>query len=615
MGQKLDQTKPCCFRPVGMLAAILLTGWAVAGDKAWPAEPPALRVLQDQYPRAFFFRSAEGMASNRRITYEQWEATFERLMGIEGKVLDEEVPGRSLRNIDFFTRFKRRHPEQLVLLHYNGNARDPRDAEEQFFAGHWVYFNGARILEDVPAETGETDIRVDRPELFRVNIGRYGDRNDDIGLCRLDEHGRPDWRHAEQVQLIAIDRARKVIRVRRGCYGTKPLAFSAGQAYAAAHVTEGPWGRRSHLLWFYNYSTRCPRDTKGRTCAQVLAAELGRRFGPNGELATFDGIEFDVLHHRVHGGRGVRVPDCDADGRPDAGFFDGINTYGIGVIEFCRLVRKALGEEKLILADGMSLWNQRAFGILNGIESEGWPHLSDWEIRDWSGGLNRHVFWRENGRTPVFNYVNHKFVTHGALPGDVRRPPVPFSVHRLVFAAAVMTDSAICYSYAPRPEPGERFGIWDELRMGQENRPGWLGRPLGPPVRMAKRQPDLLEGQGTSATSLIQRCRGETVRFEVDGAAVKVTTRDPNASELRFRIVGIPTDGSDLFISLAVRAVPQRGYPPEMARVMWLGIAQPAGKLVRPDLPPSGMCLRGGEEIELREETGATVRYFKARRL
>ncbi|HID77286.1 MAG TPA: hypothetical protein EYP56_14980, partial [Planctomycetaceae bacterium] len=350
---------------------IVLAGWAAAtcaAPSAASAQPSSwhLDVLAGRYPAAFFFRSAEGLAANPRIEYHRWKGCFSRLMGIEGKVLDEEVPGRSLRNIEFFVRFKRQHPEQLVLLHYNGNARDPRFQREPFFAGHFLYYNGARILDDVPAEEGETEIRVADATLFRTGIGRYRDKNDDVGLCLVDEDGRPDWHHSEQVQLVAVDAKRNVIRVRRACYGTRPMAFPGGRAYAAAHVTEGPWGRQSHLLWFYNYSTACPRDRQGRSCAEVHADELARRFSSGGELEAFDGIEFDVLHDRA-GRRGKkRSPDCDADGRVDGGIIDGMNTYGIGVIEFCQQLRKRLGPKRLILADGASIANQRAFGILNG---------------------------------------------------------------------------------------------------------------------------------------------------------------------------------------------------------------------------------------------------------
>jgi len=549
-------------------------------------ERPSLRVLSGGYPRAFFFRSSEGWAANERITYERWEDCFSRLMGIEGKVLEEEVPGRSLRNIDFFTRFKREHPEQLVLLHYNGNARDPRFQIDDFFAGHWLYYNGATILGDVPEEEGETEIAVDNPALLKLNVGRYRNCHEDVALCLLDAEGKPDWHRSEQVQLVAVDPSRKTIRVRRGCFGTRPRAFPAGRAYAAAHMTEGPWGQRSHLLWYYNHSTRCPRDRRGRTCADVHCRELADRFLPGGELAAFDGLEFDVLHHTASRRSAGRAADCDADGKPDGGVFDGVDTYGVGVIEFCRDLRAKLGPDRIIQADGANRHNQRAFRILNGIESEGWPHLSDWEIRDWSGGLNRHFYWQHNAHPPAFSYVNHKFTAAGAGPGERVRPEVPFAVHRLVLAAAVLTDSAVCYSFVPDAEAGELIGVWDELRKGTENQLGWLGRPKGPAIRLAEKQPDIVavslretkphlaERDGYCA-SLLRRLTGEGVEFAPDGGQVKVTAADPAAGELRFRLSEVPCNGPDLCVFVTARGTPRHGYPAEAARLMTVGVVSP----------------------------------------
>ncbi len=506
------------------------------------AAQPALRVVQGDYPRAFFFRSSEGLAANPNISYEDWEKTFARLMGIEGKVLEEEVPGRSVRNIEFFTRFKRRHPDQLVLLHFNGNARDPRYQSSEFFAGHWLYFNGAKILADVPAAAGETDIRVEDPRLFRVNIGRYRNANEDIGLCELDERGKPDWSRSEQVRLVSVDVKNRTIRVARGQYGTAPRAFIAGKSYAAAHVTEGPWGKNSNLLWHYNYSTAAPRDEKGRSCADVLVEDIAKRFRPGGELAAFDGLQFDVLKHRPPQVRQGRGPDADADGQPDGGVTGGVNQYAVGVVEFCRKLRAAM-PDRYILADGMDVGNQRAFGILNGIESEGFPHLRDVEVKDWSGGLNRHFFWAREGKPPVFNYINHKFNQPDPASGLPKTAPVPFSIHRLVFAAGVFTDAAICYSYLPEAEPGERVGVWDELRMGTEWKLGWLGKPLGPAVRLAARQPELLKGR------MPERAAGE-------------------AGETVFRLAKVDSGGPDLFVAVTASAEPMKNYPKEAARLM-----------------------------------------------
>ena len=573
------------------------------------ADLDSLRVMQDQYPRVFFFRAVEGLASNPGVPYERWDATCRRLMGIEGKVLDEEIPGRSKRNIDFFTRFKREHPEQLVLLHYNGNSRDPRFETEDFFAGHFIYFNGARILEDVPAEEGETDIKVDDPALFQTEMGRYKWSNDDVGLCALDDDRKPDWHRSEQVQLISIDRGRSMIRVKRGCYGTRPTAFSAGKSYAAAHATEGPWGRKSNILWYYNYSTRCPRDERGHTCNDVHAGELAARFLPGGRLEAFDGLEFDVLHHE-HGSGRTRGLDCDADGLIDNGVFDGVNQYGIGVVEFCRRLREKMGTDRLILADGMGGRNQRAFGILNGIESEGWPMLNDWEINDWSGGLNRHFFWAKNGAEPIFNYVNHKFTTAGPTPGSRVTPEVPFSVHRLVFASCMFTDSAICYSFSPPKQRTEMLGIWDELHKGAESELGWLGGPVGPPVRLARSEPDVLEGRGSPMTAqLAERFTGNSVRFSLENGGLTVTGDDADADSMRFQLTGIPAGRPDLFVSVTADGQGRENQPSEIARRMWVGITPPRGQLTSAELPTAGMCLRGKEEQILEPDSGANLRW------
>ncbi len=566
-------TVPACAGTTLRLPPLAFSQRRIAASiEAESTDLERLRILGDEYPRVFFFRQAEGMAAQKSVSYEQWEEIFERLMGIEGKVLDEEIIGRSIRNIDFFTRFKERHPEQLVLLHFNGNARDPRFESDRFFAGHWLYFNGAKILSDVPAEEGETEIQVENPNLFKVNMGRYRDKNEDIGLCMLDANGKPNWHQSEQVQLISVDNRRKIIRVRRGCYGTEPRAFPAGQSYAAAHMTEGPWGQRNNLLWYYNYSTRCPRD-KVKTCANVLVEHLVELFGPNGPLAAFDGLEFDVLKFRCGGGRKGRGADCDADGKLDGGIVDGVNSYGIGVVEFCRGLREQLGENKLILADGMSENNQRAFGILNGIESEGWPHLRDYEIHDWSGGLNRQFFWDKNAWPLVFNYINHKFNMPTGEPGVVQQADVPFKIHRLVFAVGVFTNSAICYSYPPSNDPDGLFGIWDEFRMGKANRLGWLGKPLGSAVRLATSQPDLLEGKGCPIDQNIGKLfRGEGMQFQRVKSGMLVTA-ETKISKMSFRLNDVPTNGPDLFVLLTARGEPMRGYPSQVARMMHVGLS------------------------------------------
>lgn len=595
----------------GLLLAVLL----VSSVRAEEPNGASCELFSVGEPRTFFFRASESLARGGRVPLEDWDRNFSRLNGIMGKTLDEEIPNTAAPNIPYFTRFKQAHPRQAVLLHFNGNARDPRWDCGEFFAGHWLYRVGCRVTADLPAEPGEAWVRVEDPSLFHVNGGRYRDANDDLGLCVLGPDGKPDWSQAEQLELLEIDAKNRKLRVRRGAFGTTPRTFRSGRTYIAAHAHEGPWGRKSHLLWLYNYSLQCPRDARGRNCIDVLVADVAERFLSGGALERFDGLEFDVLFFHPPGGRiGV---DCDADGQADAGVFDGINTYGLGVHEFCRRLRERLGPDRLIMADGHSERHQRSFGQLSGIESEGWPTLSDTEIVDWSGGLNRHWFWRDNSAQPALSYVNYKFIDpHGEKPGEERAAKVPMNITRLVLAAAMLTDSAITVAHGPQPESGERIGVYDELRQGTAWRRNWLGRPLGPPVRLALGTPDLLKGQGGWSAESVRQFQPEGAVLEtVDGGrTLKISAASVRTSKCGFAIPSVAIPAGDLFLHLRIKADPMQGYPTSIPRVAWVGWRRP-GNLLREEPSATGMAIRGKAEEPLRSESGASVRFVESARV
>ena len=592
--------------PAFLLAATLAGPSSPAAGPAAAPAGPTLQILQPNYPRAFFFRATESQAANPAVTYETWSADFGRLMGVMGKALDEEVLGRERRNPEIFTRFKLAHPDQVVLLHFNGNARDPRYHTAPYFAGHWIYRQATAILSDVPAESGETVIQVHDVSDFRLNTGRYRNAHDDLALFGLAAEDRHDWNHCEQVQLLAVDAQAGTIRVRRGCYGTRPLAFKAGAARVAAHQVEGPWGRNNHLLWFYNFATHCPRDAAGKTAADRLVDDFAAWFGPGGKLAAFDGLEFDVMFHETRG-------DTDGDGLLDHGMLSGTNRYGIGVFEFARQLRNRLGPHRIIQGDGAlgpgGRRSQRAFGLLNGIESEGFPNLHDWDFDDWSGALNRHAFWAAAAHPPSFSYINHKWNEPvPGQPGETRQPDVPFARHRLAFAGAVFTDAAICYSFAPARDPDRRFGVWDELRGGTLQRPGWLGRPEGPAVHLAATAPDLLTGLGRAPAGpdFARRLQGHVVIQATDRGTV-VQSSEPSLGRMAFAIRDLPARGPFLVVVLTASAEARSGYPRGMARFLDLELSSGALNLL--DGPPeqTGIGLRGKPEEPLRPETGARV--------
>lgn len=581
---------------LALFAAVALPNFALA-----ERDLSKLDVINGGYPHAFFFRSCEGMAANKSVSYEKWDKTFSRLSGIIGKCLDEEVIGRGDRNPEFFSRFKKAHPNQAVLLHFNGNARDPRFRRDRFFDGHWVYGAAVNLTRPMKAEGGEVDIQVSDTTRFRTNMGRYQTSNDDIGICLRNADGTLNWFESEQVQLVSVDHAKKTLRVRRGAYGSKPRAFPKGAA-VAPHVTEGPWGARNNIMWFYNYSTTCPRDADGRQAKDALIDDLAEWFGPGGELEAYDGLEFDVLHNHAMG----MLPDVNADGTADKGVVDGVDVYQAGVVTFIRELRERMGDNFIIQADGHSVRSQRAFTLLNGIESEGWPDLRDARIEDWNGGMNRHLYWAETSRKPVFNYINHKFNESTEKPGVMRRPKTPWSTHRLVMAAGVFTDAAICYAFTPPPDENGMIGVWDELWAGTEQRLGWLGQPITPTTRMAMDEKNRLG----DLASIAKQLKGRGVSISMDGDAIRLEAKAPPTDRMVLTLPKAPCDGPDLTVSLRARGEPMADCPPEVARLTYVGAGSGDLALTRPDLPERGVKVRGAEaEVDLINGLGGRVSW------
>lgn len=571
----------------------------------------ALDLLGEARPRVFFFRNAEQTANTRLYPdLEVWDRAFSRLGGIMGKCLEEELPGRMEKNPGYFTEFKRRHPNQVVLLHLNGNARDPRFETGAYFPGHWIYREATLVLEDVPAESGESVIKVKSARDFRTDTGRYRSAADDLALFDIAPDGRHDWASGEQMTVLSVDRSANTLRVRRGQYGTKPRAFRAGKSRAAAHEVEGPWGRNSHLLWLYNYSLQCPKDADGMSAADRYVSDIARWFGPRGLLSNLDGLEFDVFFH-------VTTGDTDGDGVVDDGIVGGVNAYGQGTVDFARKLRARMGPSFILMGDGAlgvgGVKSQRAFGIFNGIESEGFPNLQDWAFEDWSGALNRHRFWFSNAHGPSFHYINHKWNEPvPGKPGETRAPDVPFSRHRLAFAGAEFADAMMCGVLMPPGGKDGSVGIWDEWWAGTEKRLGWLGVPEGPAVHLATRTPDLLGGSGQGA-ALPGHMSGEG-RFERTDDGVRVVTA-PGRSRTTFTFRGIPIRGPHLYLEWTMKGDPLAGFSGEVARFVSVAVSGGGVDLLAQDPVDSGFAYRGKPEEPMDKASGAQVSPRRKTRL
>ncbi len=539
----------------------------------------SLAVMQDDYPRVFFFRQTE--RPEYYIGYDAWQNEWDDLMGIQGKALGEELADRSLKHEKYYSRFKQNYPEQLVLLHYNGNACDPLFETKEFFDGHWLYTNGPKIMQDLPEKWTYSKVKVEDADYFVEYTGRFMSKKEDVAIVALDENGKPNWHHCEQAIIREIDYENDVLTIVRGAYKDRPLSFEAGKARIVAHVIEGPWFGGSetvqggnNMLWLYNHSTTCPKDEKGRNCNDVMAELMAKRFKPGGSLYHFDGFELDVLFNTLeynsyfylqelgdwHQGKRYtkyRAPDCDGDGELDMGIIDGVNVYEKGVDEFVRTMREELDKvDPNIIFQADAGWKtQRGFGVLNGVESEGYGKMRD-GVMNWSNVLNTHVFWNANSGKPNFSYLNHKIHSNR------------LATHRVGFSAAMYAGSAIAqYSQPPR-DPDGSVGIYDEFVKGIENELGWMGEPVSEAVHLVDNEKDMLNGE-TPSKQLLDNLRFEDCQAMLEDGAIKMIGED-DTKDMKMIIPAVELTGKEFTLAITTHCAPKKGFGPEYARMFWV---------------------------------------------
>ena len=465
-----------------------------------------LEIFEEEYPRAGYFRVAEfairKFYNGDEGGYRPWSRRMAELSGIMGKTEYEELLDNNPHEqiYTWFKRFKDEYPEKFVIVHMNGRGRIPNYRLEKFSPGHWLYFEGSDVQTSLPAATEskyrkEMWIEVDDPSHFRMDNGMRFNRPDDITLVRKKADGTFDWEHAEYVRLIEI-RGNQLL-VQRAMFNSEARAFEAGKTYAAPHVMGGPWETTYNMVWYYNLSTACPRDARGKSCADVLLEELSGNFAEGGRWETFDGVQFDVMmsipttgYHERRKALGQRA-DVNMDGKQDDGMIDGVQTYGIGCYDFLTRLRAAVGPDRIIAADGREHGCQRTGnGALNGVEMEGIPEQRPYGYITWSTTYNMLNLWKPLTANPKFNYGAFRYNT----PDHLSRKEM-FQYYRLGFAQSVFTDSFIlCNSWLTLHEIPNLRELFDLDK--HEPVIGWLGKPLSEARFMAAEAPDQLNGMG-----------------------------------------------------------------------------------------------------------------------
>ena len=572
--------------PSGTAAAqITVPGQPVPVGQCDGGDPPpqCLPIFTSGYPRAIFFRTPEN--ASRVQGYIDWEATFGRLDGIITKTVEEELANLAPNAVEYMATFAAVRDDQLVMLHFNGNAMDPQwqripgvFQHEEFSAGHWLYFPGTSLTADVAAGNDAEWISVGDVSLFRddIGLGNAG-KKDDIVLVQVAD-GQKQWEQAEHMTLEEIDVPGGRLRVRRGHFSSaEPLSFTAGEAYVAPHVPEGPWGRvDNNLLWQYNFSTACPRDTLERNAGEVLAQVLGDFLnpavgasGPDGR--DYHGVQLDISpwwkDRQIEG----RIADVNNDGLPDGGILADRNEYGRGVYDFLAELRRVLGDDRLIVADGGASDSQRAVGVLNGMEAEGFSGFNDPFLGNWSTAVNRMTYWRDHaGASPGLTYVVHK---------DTVLDHPPENVSRLVLAASQALGLPVTSLVEPGPDRGHTAGIWDELRKGDEELYHWLGlprttsrQPGGATQRLARTTPDLLQGAGQRLdASFVNAWSSSDAQIELIGNELRFTALGPCTGSrvhtcMTVRYSGLELPTGDLTVFFELRADPLVGFPSDVPR-------------------------------------------------
>ncbi len=504
-------------------------------------------ILTLGYPRAGFFRISESTAANDHFGYDKWMDAFSQLNGIYGKVLTEEIyshdkPDKNGRTkLDYFRDYKQKYPDKLLLLHFNGTSRIPQFMTEPFFAGHWLYYEGAVARTALSSKETKSVVKVDELQKFTLTEGRFANCGSDVCIARLVK-GKPDWTYAEQATVIAIDKAAGTITLERGKYGTRALDFDSGKTYIAAHYADGPYSRQHpYLLWEYNLSLHAPKDPQGRLCGDVLAEQLASLFDPGGVVDFFDGIEFDAFfdYYRPaydYAKNGVGI-DYNGSGVANDAYVNGLNQYGLGEVDYLQKLRDRMPKNKLILAD----LGQRAFGILNGIESEGFPVNRQFDLLGWYSRYNKVEYWTKHSAEPSMSLIA------GRIEPSVEEEWTPRELRVGIAASCLLGTLYFAHQRDPR-DNSTAATVWDELVMGRDNKTNWLGMPVGETREL-----------GASGTDVTPDWKGRMTE--------KVA---PNGNRT-FTITGVPYNGQ-LFVCVTASAEGMKGTPSFYPRMMSVNI-------------------------------------------
>jgi len=512
-------------RPIRFAAAPEAESIALARSRAW---------RQAGYPRSMDFRHLFPGA----------EPFFEHNTALLVDMCDDKIAAAQ--------EFKRRYPDQLVLMQVNDEPNgiwgswhcvpkeyaikeklkfDPVVFPMPKFRGYWLLGPGAVLSADVSANAEFGECRV--PETKWFVSRRYGHEFPRDVLIYRRVAGMADWTYSEYASVVAVDKAKKIIKLRR--WPKEAVgewhAFRAGEAYVAPSVGSiYGLGKRKEPIrtWVPNLTKFCPRDpATGQDAATWWAKHFARLWHTRiaAQEPHPDGYEFDGLNEGA-------VGDCNNDGVVDGCEIGGINYWRLGIYDFFRKLRQGVKDFKgmgdaLILADASSAWSPRDLSLLNGSENEEFPSFSGPQF--FPAAMDLYLLWCAYASPPGCSYLQGRFMCDTYCENDWRHMKARGKFHddslaRLSIASACMGAGIYTYRAGSPRDHGailDQAEIleypWDEYCAGREGVYNWLGLPLGAPVRITEHlgphmMPKARSVKGWEVSTAAARIRAEGPR-------------------------------------------------------------------------------------------------------
>lgn len=445
------------------LATALLAEAAYAKPVAMPAD----------YPIAMTFRAFDDLKLGS-------EAYSRRL--------DEHSPYawiHAARPYEAAAVIHRRWPNKIVTLQEAYGGVSPNEYD-QVWPGHLLYQPGTLLKRALSPDDSEIVVE-NRDAIARNNkmLTKLNRKHPVAAIVyALDASGKPDWSQAEHVIVESMHGAK--FSIKRGQWGSKPLAFKAGRAVMAMHMMF--WMRQ----WQVNFSLHSPKGGAGLlTGAEWYARHIARKL----TATDADGVEFDVA--RWTWGYPEEHPmDANNDRIADYGYIDGVNSFGLGGQVFFRELRKQVGADKIIQADSNdALGGVRGWQYLNGVQMESFPDNNHFER--FSPAFTHFRLWTENAEaTPKLSYAFTKAPT--TVFSKARKPDGGKTDFRFRVGLAAATLTGMPHPFASLKhikfdpanirggkgdddgEDNQQMGVfvWDEYHGGDLNDWHWLGRPV-----------------------------------------------------------------------------------------------------------------------------------------